>query len=132
MAHIMIIDDDVEITENLSTVLKSEGYEVSSRDQTEGAVEVLEKNTPDLLILDVMFPENPAAGFDLARKIRKTKKLEKLPIVLLTSINQQFPMDFSSRDIDKDWMPVQDFVEKPVNMNELVKKVRTLLKTSKG
>ncbi len=132
MAHIMIIDDDVEMTENLSTVLKSEGYEVSSRDQTEGAVEVLEKNTPDLIILDVMFPENPAAGFDLARKVRKTKKLEKLPIVLLTSINQQFPMDFSSRDIDKDWMPVQDFVEKPVNMNELVKKVRTLLKTSKG
>jgi DNA-binding response OmpR family regulator len=132
MAHIVVIDDDVELTENLSTVLRSEGYEVSTRDQTEGAVEELEKNTPDLLILDVMFPENPAAGFDLARKIRKTKKLEKLPIVLLTSINQQFPMDFSSRDIDKDWMPVQDFVEKPVDIDELIKKVRTLLESSRG
>lgn len=132
MAHIMVIDDDVELTENLTTVLKGEGYAVSTRDQTEGAVEELEKNTPDLLILDVMFPENPAAGFDLARKIRKTKKLEKLPIVLLTSINQQFPMDFSSRDIDEDWMPVQDFVEKPVDMKELVEKVRTLLESSRG
>lgn len=132
MAHIMVIDDDVEMTENLSTVLKSEGYEVSTRDQTEGAVEALEKNTPDLLILDVMFPENPAAGFDLARKIRKMKKLEKLPIVLLTSINQQFPMDFSSSDIDKDWMPVQDFVEKPVDMKKLVEKVRTILEPSGG
>jgi len=130
MAFITIIDDDVEFAENISVVLKGDGHEVRMRDETKGAVEDLIKATPDLLILDVMFPENPSGGFDLAREIRKNDKLKRLPIILLTSINQQFPMDFSYKDIDKEWMPVQDFVEKPVDMEELLDKVREILKST--
>ena len=128
MAKITIIDDDVESTEILSEVLKDKGYTVSTMDCTEGAVKNLKQDKPDLLILDVMFPENPAGGFDLAREIRKTREIENLPVILLTAINQEFPMDFSTSDIDRDWIPVQDFIEKPVDMSILLKKVNSLLK----
>jgi DNA-binding response OmpR family regulator len=130
MSRITIIDDDVEFAENLEAILKKEGYSIKILEDVEGAIEELINNTPDLLILDVMFPENPAAGFDLARKIRKTAAIKRLPIILLTAINQEFPMDFSSSDIDEDWMPVQDFVEKPVDMKDLLKKINSLINAS--
>ena len=75
-----------------------------------------------------MFPDNPVAGFDLARLIRRMPAIENLPIIMLTGINQDFPMDFSAQDIDPDWMPVQDFMEKPVQMPALLDKVNNLLK----
>ncbi len=127
MAKIGIIDDDVAFAEDVSEFLKSEGHTVTMDDDTEGAIEKLAADTPDLLILDVMFPGNMSAGFDLARAIRQNKKIEKLPIILLTAVNQEFPMDFSSDDIDEDWIPVQDFLEKPVDMKDLMEKVHKLL-----
>lgn len=127
MADITLVDDDVEFAENISKILKNEGYSVSLYYDTEGMVDKLIRNTPDLLILDVMFPEHPSGGFDLAREIRKTEQIKNLPIILLTAINQVLPMDFSSKDIDPDWMPVQEFIEKPVQMDELVAKINKLL-----
>ncbi len=128
MARIAIIDDDVELAESLAALLRTEeGLTVTIRDQTEGAVEELVRDTPDLLILDVMFPESPSAGFDLAREIRRTPRIRGLPIILLTALNQEFPMDFSAKDIDEEWMPVQDFLEKPVDLKVLREKVRKLV-----
>ena len=127
MANIQIIDDDEELAENIALVLKNEGHSVDILTDTENAVEKLIQNTPDLLILDVMFPENPAGGFDLAKKLRETQETKDLPVILLTAVNQEFPMDFSAKDIDKDWMPVQDFIEKPVDMPQLITKISNLL-----
>jgi DNA-binding response OmpR family regulator len=131
MANIKIVDDDVEFAENMSILLKEKGHTVILHDDTEGMVEELKRNRPDLLILDVMFPENPAGGFDLARSIRQTEEIKDLPIILLTAVNQEFPMDFSSDDIDPEWMPVQDFIEKPVDMEVLFQKIDKLLSGSK-
>ncbi|MBT3295939.1 MAG: response regulator [Verrucomicrobia bacterium] len=128
MAKITLIDDDVDITDGTAAILREEGHSVSVMNTTEGAVDVLSRNTPDLLILDVMFPENPAGGFDLARKIRHTPAIKDLPIILLTGVNQEFPMDFSAGDIDDDWMPVQVFMEKPARAPDLIANVARMLK----
>ena len=127
MAHIKIIDDDVEFAENVAAILRDSGYEVSALDTTHNAVAALELEKPDLLILDVMFPDNPAGGFDLARRIRQNETIGKRPVILLTGVNQEFPTDFSGEDIDPDWMPVQDFIEKPVAMATLLDTVGRLL-----
>ncbi|MHC4559107.1 MAG: response regulator transcription factor [Planctomycetota bacterium] len=128
MPYIMIIDDDVEIAEDLSVFLEDAGHTVKILNDTEGAIESLVEDKPDLLILDVMFPERPAGGFDLARKIRETEAIKDLPVVLLTGINQEFPMDFCADDIDPKWIPVQSFLTKPVDVEELLKKTDELLK----
>ena len=129
MANIRIIDDDEELAENIALVLKNEGHSVDILTDTENAVEKLIQNTPDLLILDVMFPENPAGGFDLAKKLRETQETKDLPVILLTAVNQEFPMDFSAKDIDNTWMPVQDFIEKPVDIPQLITKISNLLQS---
>ena len=132
MARIMIIDDDVEFAGNVKMMLEGDGHQVRFRDNLDGALEDLQAEKPDLLILDVMFPENAAGGFDLARAIRGTEELGRLPVILLTSINQEFPMGFSAGDIDPEWMPVQDFVEKPASVKEILGKVKTLLDKAGG
>ncbi len=127
MAKIKIVDDDLDFAEAISVALKAKGHEVSVRDCIEGTIGDLISDKPDLLILDVMFPERPTAGFDLARKIRKTSELRNLPVILLTSINDNFPMHFSSEDTNHDWLPVQDFIEKPLALPNLLDKVQKLL-----
>jgi CheY-like chemotaxis protein len=128
MARITLIDDDVELADNTAALIRQEGHQVTVLNTTENAVRKLIEDMPDFVILDVMFPDNPVAGFDLARQIRRTKATRELPIILLTGLNQQFPMDFSAKDIDPDWMPVQDFVEKPVKIPVLMEKMNRLLK----
>ncbi len=127
MAKIMIVDDDIEIAENLAVILSNAGYQVDMLDSTDGAEEKIGASAPDLLVLDVMFPDNPVAGFDLARKIRRKSTTRNIPVLMLTSINQEFPMDFSGNDIDDDWLPVQEFMEKPVDAVKLLGAVKRLL-----
>ncbi len=56
-----------------------------------------------------------------------------MPVVMVTASNASFPLGFSSQDIDTEWLPVADFVEKPVSMDVLAEKVASLLsKASEG
>ena len=128
MAKIKIIDDDVEFAENLSVLLRARGHDVSCLSETENADEIAVRDGAELVILDVMFPGNPHGGFDLARQIRRKKESKELPIIMLTAVNQEYPLDFSAADIDSDWMPVQGFLEKPVQPQQMFSLIERLLK----
>ncbi|MEJ2703742.1 MAG: hypothetical protein P8Z79_15005 [Sedimentisphaerales bacterium] len=85
-----------------------------------------------LVVLDVMFPEDESGGFELARFMRRqSEKLTNVPILMLTAINTKFPLGFSTKDIDDDWLPVADFLEKPVDFELLRHKVSMLLSEDK-
>ena len=127
MARIVIVDDDVECGKNTADILNTKGHETILVHTMENAIPTLIQNLPDLLVLDVMFPDNPVAGFDLAREVRRHREIKDLPILLLSGVNQEFPMGFSNKNIDSDWMPIQDFLEKPVKSNDLLKSVAKLL-----
>jgi CheY-like chemotaxis protein len=125
MAYLLIVDDDQDFSSAVATVLQSAGHETAIENDSNGAMARLKQRTPDAIVLDVMFPENPIAGFELARAVRKT--YPDLPILMLTAVNQQFPLGFSNRDIDSKWLPVTDFLEKPVDFRVLIDKVARLL-----
>lgn len=127
MARIWVVDDEVDIAEHVALVLESGGHAVTLRHALAGVAEDLAESKPDLVVLDVMFPGAPAGGFALARKIRAIPRLLHMPIILLTSINRIFPMDFSADDADPEWMPVQGFIDKPVDGGRLLGEVSRLL-----
>jgi len=127
MKKILIVDDDAAISESIEDILKQESFEVDIIDHLDGAVAFIKNIKPDLVLLDVMFPGNPSGGFDLARDIRKDSELGDLPVMFITSVNKEFPMDFSIKDIGNEWFPAQDFIEKPIDFNELVKKIKNLI-----
>ncbi len=124
---IMIIDDDPEQRAHLSGVLETAGYTVVTYDRTENAVQVLISEKPNLAILDVMFPENPSGGLEIVTEIRRNEAIRHLPVILLTNINKEFPIELSEKDIDPQWMPIQEFIEKPVDVAELLKTVTGLI-----
>jgi CheY-like chemotaxis protein len=128
MAYVLIVDDDEDFAETTATVIQSEGHDVHIELDTESAAQSMQNKTPDLVVLDVMFPEDASAGFELARFMRhENETLNKIPILLLTAINAKFPLGFGPKDIDSEWMPVTDFLEKPVDFDVLRSKVAKLL-----
>lgn len=130
MAYVMIVDDDQDFAETIALVVEKEGHEVQMKYDTESAFESMISKAPDLVLLDVMFPEDSSAGFELARTIRhehENEKLKMVPILMLTAINAKFPLGFGPNDIDSEWMPVTDFLEKPVDFDVLRDKVAMLL-----
>lgn len=127
MAYIAIIEDDEDQAKNLMRVLQAGGHEVHTALDTESGFKMLEKRIPDIVILDVMFPGNLSGGFDLARKLYSDLRFRDLPIIMLTSINQNFGFKFSDKDIDPVWMPVTEFMDKPVDFETLKGKIAMLL-----
>ena len=133
MSYVLIIDDDEDFAQAAATVLGAGGHDVEISLTTAGVIKRMEGRRPDLIVLDVMFPENNNAGFDLAREIRKpASSLGTVPILMLTAVNQESPIKFGPSDIDDAWMPVTDFLEKPVDLDVLQAKVDELLHTPKA
>lgn len=133
MAYILVADDDEDFANAVAIVLGNAGHEVEVALEIQAAVDSMAKRRPDLLILDVMFPEDSSAGFKLARTIRHyNEELKDLRVLMLTAVNTRFPLGFSARDIDDQWLPVADFVEKPVNFDLLQERVEAILADAGG
>ncbi len=132
MAYLLIIDDDEDFANAAAVALRDAGHEIEIEMETGNAIKRMEEKMPDLVILDVMFPEDSSAGFELARSIRHyNDNLKDVPILMLTAVNEKFPLGFSSKDIDDNWLPVSDFLEKPIDLDVLRNKVSALLESTK-
>ena len=129
MANILIIDDDLDIVDSLKMILETNGYQVSVKTDADNVIEAVMEVNPDLIILDIIFPEDPNAGFAAARELQKNDQVKNIPVLLLSAVNQQSKMSFgfSETDISEDFMPVEAFVEKPVEPEILLAKVQALL-----
>jgi CheY-like chemotaxis protein len=83
--HILVVDDNDMNLALLSKILEYEGYQVSTAQTGNAAIQLAVENMPDLAILDVMMPE--MSGYDLCRKMRLPPFRKKFPIVLLTAMS---------------------------------------------
>lgn len=124
---ILIIDDDPDIVEAMRVILESRDYQVTSAKNGEDGLKKTETERPDLIILDIMM-ETADKGFDVAREIKKDKNSKNIPIIMLTAIKERIGLDFKEEAGDETWLPVDDYVEKPLKAAELLTKVKLLLK----
>lgn len=127
MAKILIIDDDPDIVEAMRVVLESKNHMVSITKSGEEGLKEAKLNKPDLIILDVMM-ETMNKGFDVAKELKKSQNHKDTPILMLTAIRESTGLDFKNEAGDEDWLPVDDYMEKPLKPQELISKVESLLK----
>ncbi len=126
MSKVLIIDDDLDVTEVMRIVLGKHGHTVSAAaDGREGLVKTRAEK-PDLVILDVMLPGGPD-GFEVARELRQDPRVKDIPILMLTAIKDKTGLDFQKEAGDPDWLPVDDYCNKPLDYEVLLEKVKTLL-----
>lgn len=128
MAHkILIIDDDPDVVLALRMPLESAGYKVfAAHTQAEGLVAV-DDVKPDLIILDVMM-DTHTAGFQLAQKLHGPDAKEEhasIPIIMVTAVHQTTPLRFEP---DGDYLPVEAFIDKPIEPEKLLVEAAKLLK----
>ena len=126
---ILVIDDDADLVELIRLALETQDYQVfSAASGTEGLEKVKEIN-PELIILDVMM-EHVTEGFQVALELRNPDPkseyapYRKIPIMMLTAIHSKTPLRFTQAE---EYLPVDDFVEKPLKASALLQKVEKLL-----
>ncbi|MHC4911903.1 MAG: response regulator [Planctomycetota bacterium] len=123
---ILLVDDDVDLSKAMQTVLESKDYTVlAAADRAEG-MEKIRTDKPDLTILDVMMSKWED-GFEMARELKKDPDLKKMPILILTAVKDRTGIDFKSTAGDPTWCPVDGFLDKPVDPDQLLEEVQKLL-----
>jgi CheY-like chemotaxis protein len=127
--RILVIDDDPDLVEVIRLTLEASGYQVfSAASGTEGLEQVKEIH-PDLIILDVMM-DYTTEGFQISLQLRSPDPeseyapYSQIPILMLTALHSTTSLRFTP---DEDYLPVDDFAEKPLEPGALVEKVQKLL-----
>ena len=124
---ILIVDDDLDITEALKVTLESENYSVSTASDPIEGMEKVKSEQPDLIILDVMM-STWQDGFEMARELKKESQLiSNIPILMMTGVKGKTGIDFKSTAGDPTWCPVDVFLDKPVEPEVLLAEVKKLL-----
>ena len=119
---IMIIDDDIDLVEAMRITLESGGYDVIDAQEGQKGLEIIKKEKPDLLILDVMMGTLDE-GFHVAYQIRNDAEIKDIPILMITAVGAQTGFEFDMQR-DEDFLPVNEFIEKPVNPKVLLDTVK--------
>ncbi len=121
MAKILVVDDDTRITEFLCDQLVAKGHSCTLATKGESALDSVNKNSVDLLILDVMLPD--VSGFEVCRRIRANTEHYTLPILFLSSMN-------SAEEISHGLAQgADDYVTKPFDTSSLLARIENLLTT---
>jgi DNA-binding response OmpR family regulator len=125
MPKILIIDDDKDFSFAMQLVLEDHGYYVETAMTPEDGINKVLGTKPDLVILDVIMPTG-YEGFEVARALREAHNLRELPIVILSNVHsiKKVPYRFAP---DEDYLPVDVFLDKPSNLDEVVDTVKEVL-----
>ncbi|MBR2038043.1 MAG: response regulator transcription factor [Lachnospiraceae bacterium] len=120
MSLIYVVEDDTNISEIESFALKNVGYEVESFDTAEAFYKALKNRRPDLILLDIMLPDED--GLSIVTNIRKNVSVKDVPVIMITA---------KSSEIDKVKgldAGADDYVTKPFGVMELISRVKALLR----
>ena len=119
MAKILIIDDDIQTTILLESIVTLNGHQATSVTNSMNAVEVANSTIPDLILLDIMMPG--INGIQLCKIFQSTPNLRHIPIVIVSALD-----DIGSKK-DAFNAGAKDFVTKPVRPGDLARKINALI-----
>jgi CheY-like chemotaxis protein len=132
-AKILMVDDDRDLVTTLGMVLEQAGYRVVSAPDAEQGMVQAQAERPDLILLDIMMP-NATEGFHFVWKLRRRTEayFQKVPVVVLSAIHSTTDLRFYPDSGDGtyragEYLPVQDFVDKPVDPTQLLERIGRVL-----
>ena len=124
--NILIVDDDANFVKAIRTILESKDYVVESACNKWEAMDKIEGIRPDLILLDIMM-EKIYDGFDICYKLKHDPEMKKIPVLAVSAITERTGFKFSP-ETDGEYFEADDYIEKPVKADNLLKRVEKLLK----
>ena len=122
--YILIVDDDPDIVEGIMMILETQPYRLATARDGKQCMEMVEQDTPDLLILDLLMPRMD--GWGVIREMRNNPKFTAVPIMILSTVVE----DASHRRYELETgmsMDIQGYVQKPAKPADLLQRVGNLL-----
>ncbi len=124
--HVVLIEDDTDMHDVIRMMLEPVGYTLTCCTTGKEGVDTARREKPDIILLDIML-SSPTEGFHLAYEMRKDEVLKDTPIIIISSIGQKMGMDFA-QELGSDYVPVELFLEKPLDTQQLRDSVEQVLK----
>ena len=133
-AKILIVDDDKDLVAVLRVALESKGYRVAAAYDAETGLVTASDERPDCIVLDVMMPD-ATEGFHFVWRLRQRDEpyFKNVPIIILTAIHEKTDLRFYPDAGDGtyqagEYLPVQDFVDKPIDPAMLLERIDRALR----
>lgn len=124
-SKILLIDDDIDFVNATKTVLESRDYQISVANNGDEGLQKAREEKPDLIILDIIMPIKD--GFTAAEQLKKDSELSKIPVLILTSFGAR--KGETTLAVSQGMkLETEDYIEKPVNPEELLEAAERLLK----
>ena len=120
MKKIAVVEDDRDFVESISMILESAGYDIWTADCSERFFALLEKDTPDLILLDIMM-KSLTEGFSILYDLKSSPRYGTIPVVIVSAIDKH-----TGFSIDTSFLEVDDYLEKPLNPQLLLDCVERL------
>lgn len=119
MARVLIVDDSPTEIHVLKGMLEKNSHEVSAADNAEGGIELAKQTKPDIILMDVVMPG--MNGFQATRALSKDPETQHIPIIIVTTKDQETDRVWGLRQGAK------DYISKPVTEDELIQKINAVL-----
>jgi two-component system phosphate regulon response regulator PhoB len=123
MEHVLIVDDDPDIQRLVSYNFRQAGFEVTAAATGRKALESIQRQLPDLIILDLMLPD--IDGMEVCRTLRQRDRFRRIPIVMLTARGEEIDRVIGFE------IGADDYVSKPFSPRELVLRAKSILRRTK-
>lgn len=125
---VLVIDDDIDLVEIIRVTLEREKLKVIDAQNGERGFALAKERHPDLILLDVMMGTIDE-GFQVAYRLRGEPLTKDIPIIMMSAVGERTGFTFD-KSRDADFLPVSEFLEKPVSPRRLVDLVRKHLPTT--
>jgi two-component system response regulator VicR len=120
MTRIMVVDDEPDLLEVVRLILESDGYQVVTAGSGQEALDKMEKEKPDLVLLDIIMPKMD--GWEVFSRIKADPKTTDIPVIMLTAKDQRI-----DKLIGLHVVRVDDYITKPFGRAELLERIKRVL-----
>ena len=123
MPKILVVDDDPDFIKITRTILQSQNYQVMTAANGEKGLEVMRKEKPDLVLLDIMM-SYILDGLDARRQMAADKDLKDIPVIMITSLTGERVRSEMPSD---EYIPASEWIHKPIDPDKLLDSVKKAL-----
>ena len=116
---VLVVDDDPDAREFLTTVLEDNGYGTATANDGAEAMAAIEQSAPDLVLLDITMPEK--SGVAVYRRLKEDDQFKTIPVIIVTGMSDQFEKFISTR---RQVPPPEGYISKPVDHEEFLSMVK--------